>query len=390
MILTQTKAIFLDAYRELNAKKLFWITMILSGLVVGVFAILGINERGVTIFTYTMELPGATTDFISREVFYKSLFSTLGVGIWLTWIATILGLISTAPLVPDFVASGSVELTLSKPISRARIFLTKLLTGLLFMALQVSVFTGASFLVIGLRAGVWEPGLFWAIPIVVAFFSYLYCVCALVGLLTRSTIAALLLTILFWFFLFLLNSGDGALLAIKTQSQVEAERRTAQIERMYENTAREMVRERRAQLPEEEREAADIPTPSRQEVEAYNFRIASTVEERDKHARLARRLEPWHRGVLLVKTALPKTSETAEMLNRVLISQAELDQAMDNQAKAMQERMSERDTSAEAEAQRRTQQAIRDRSTFWVLGTSFLFVFVVTAFATWRFARRDF
>lgn len=390
MILTQTKAIFLDAYRELNAKKLFWVTMLLSGLVVGVFAILGINERGVTIFTYTMELPGATTDFISREVFYKSLFSTLGVGIWLTWIATILGLISTAPLVPDFVASGSVELTLSKPISRARIFLTKLLTGLLFMALQVSVFTGASFLVIGLRAGVWEPGLFWAIPIVVAFFSYLYCVCALVGLLTRSTIAALLLTILFWFFLFLLNSGDGALLAIKTQSQVEAERRTAQIERMYENTAREMVRERRAQLPEEEREAADIPTPSRQEVEAYNFRIASAVEERDKHARLARRLEPWHRGVLLVKTALPKTSETAELLNRVLISQAELDQAMDNQAKAMQERMSERDTSAEAEAQRRTQQAIRDRSTFWVLGTSFLFVFVVTAFATWRFARRDF
>ncbi|TVQ62370.1 MAG: ABC transporter permease [Phycisphaerales bacterium] len=390
MILTQTTAIFLDAYRELNAKKLFWITMLLSGLVVAFFALLGINERGVSIATYTMEIPGVNTSFVSQEGFYKTLFSSFGVGIWLTWIATILGLVSTAPLIPDFVASGSVELTLSKPISRARIFLTKLLTGLLFMALQVSVFTGASFLVIGLRAGVWELGLFWAIPIVVAFFSYLYCVCALVGLLTRSTIAALLVTILFWFFLFLLNAGDGALLAIKTQAEVEAERGSARVERMVQGTSRELVALRRSQLPEDERETAEIPEPTLEEIEAGNLRITQTREEVARNERLARSLAPWHRGVLIAKTALPKTSETTEFLNRVLISQAELDQAMDNQAKAIQERMSERDTGAEAEAQRRTQQAVRDRSTFWVLGTSLTFVFVVTAFATWRFTRRDF
>jgi len=28
----QTLAIFLDAYRELNSRKLFWMTMLLSGL----------------------------------------------------------------------------------------------------------------------------------------------------------------------------------------------------------------------------------------------------------------------------------------------------------------------------------------------------------------------
>ena len=31
--MTQTMAIFLDAYRELNSRKLFWITLILSGVV---------------------------------------------------------------------------------------------------------------------------------------------------------------------------------------------------------------------------------------------------------------------------------------------------------------------------------------------------------------------
>ena len=43
MILTQTKAIFLDAYRELNAKTLFWLTLALNFLVVVLFASLGIN-----------------------------------------------------------------------------------------------------------------------------------------------------------------------------------------------------------------------------------------------------------------------------------------------------------------------------------------------------------
>ncbi len=41
----QTLALLNAAYRELNARKLFWVTMALSLLIVGVFAILGINER---------------------------------------------------------------------------------------------------------------------------------------------------------------------------------------------------------------------------------------------------------------------------------------------------------------------------------------------------------
>ena len=40
-MLTQTLALLLDAYRELNAKKLFWITMILSGVIVLAFAAVG-------------------------------------------------------------------------------------------------------------------------------------------------------------------------------------------------------------------------------------------------------------------------------------------------------------------------------------------------------------
>ena len=37
--MTQTLALLLDAYRQLNARKIFWITMILNLLCVACFAI---------------------------------------------------------------------------------------------------------------------------------------------------------------------------------------------------------------------------------------------------------------------------------------------------------------------------------------------------------------
>ena len=121
----QTAAIFLDAYRELNAKKLFWITMILSGLVVVAFAAMGNNEKGITIFHWTIELPFSSTKVVPRDEFYKMWFVSLGLKFWLGWIASILALVSTASMIPDFLAGGAIELSLSKPIGRLRLFLTK-------------------------------------------------------------------------------------------------------------------------------------------------------------------------------------------------------------------------------------------------------------------------
>ncbi|MFM9146426.1 MAG: ABC transporter ATP-binding protein, partial [Phycisphaerales bacterium] len=70
-------------------------------------------------------------------------------------------------------ASGSIDRMLSKPISGGRLFLTRGGTGLFFAGFQALVFVTASFLVIGIRGGVWEPELFVAVPTVVVFFSYL-------------------------------------------------------------------------------------------------------------------------------------------------------------------------------------------------------------------------
>ena len=189
--MTQTLAIFLDAYRELNARKMFWISLGIALLVVSSFALIGINEEGVTFLWWPLPHDLINTTVISRKTFYIGLFSIIGLNLWLGWASTILALVSTASLLPDFVSSGSIECMLSKPIGRVRLFLTKYCAGLLFVVLQALVFTLAAIIVIGVRSNEWIWGLLLAVPVVTLFFSYLYSASALVGVWTRSTLAAL-------------------------------------------------------------------------------------------------------------------------------------------------------------------------------------------------------
>ncbi|MEM9663033.1 MAG: hypothetical protein AAF937_12080, partial [Planctomycetota bacterium] len=117
--LRQTTALFADAYRELAAGKLFWITLVLSATVAGVFAAVGIDEEGMTVLWFRLPIPVDSSD-ISPGALYKLLFFQLGISVWLAWIATILGLITTAGIIPSLVSSGVIDSMVAKPITRTR------------------------------------------------------------------------------------------------------------------------------------------------------------------------------------------------------------------------------------------------------------------------------
>ena len=124
-MMTQTWAIFVESYRHLNSKKLFWITLVISGVIVLTFAAIGMNAKGLTFLWWELPFPIAPMLLGSPEVFYKLMFLNLGVTFWLTWGATILALVSTAGIMPEFISGGAIDVTLSKPMSRLRLFLTK-------------------------------------------------------------------------------------------------------------------------------------------------------------------------------------------------------------------------------------------------------------------------
>jgi ABC-type transport system involved in multi-copper enzyme maturation permease subunit len=389
-MLTQTSALFLDAYRELNAKRMFWIVLALSLLVVASFAIVGINANGITILHF--EFPSLfNTHFIPPATFYKILFAGLGVGYWLNWAGLVLALVSTAAIYPDFVAGGSVDLYLSKPLSRLRLLLTKYATGLLFATLQVLVFSTACFLLIGLRAGVWDPRLFIAVPVVVLIFSYLFCVCTLVGLVTRSTVAALLVTILFWLLIFGVETSEQILFMGVTAGQMESQ--------AYQDQFASFDRQEAA-LKER---VVSGDTAAAPEILAVDGRRRELEEKKRLSDPRRQNIATAHRLLYAAKTVLPKKGETNALLQRWLrIDTTDMDeQRLQNRER----RRAARATAGgwfsnfrnrteisfdDPDVLREVKATLDARPVSWVLGTSLAFEAVILALASWIFCRRDY
>jgi hypothetical protein len=352
----QTWAMIVAAYRELNARKLFWVALALNVVVILVIAAVGIDEEGISVLGYSLDLPGVTSKLFPPADFYKLMIATLGVGIWLGWLSTILALLSTSSIFPDL-ASGGVDIMLSKPISRDRLFLTMFGCALLFSKMQVIAFSLMAFLLLGVRAGVWEPGVFLAAPLVIALFSYLFCVQAVVGFMTRSAVASVLITLLFWILVFVVDLGESGTLFQRTASRIELEMAQARLDTMKGEGGRESG----------ERMVAEA-----------NIRFERWAFAND---------------ILLgIKTCLPKTSETARLTRRALAISAGIGQDPDAEQEM---RVDDNGILQRTRANRRRVEAeVRkelDRRTItWVVGTSLAFEGVVLAIGLVYFRRRDY
>ena len=377
MIATQTKALLVDAYRDLNARKIFWVVLLLTGLVVAAFGTLGVKGNRLSILAW--ELP---QDIPVALVLYKWIFSYFVVGGWFTWVATILALISTASIFPEFVAGGAIDLYLSKPIGRLRLFATKFLTGLLFVVLQVTVFTVGSFLVLGLRAGVWEPGLFLAIPIVVLFFSYLFSICALLGVLTRSTLTAFFLTLVAWFLIWGLNRADTFLNGIGDFYQNRARSAELQVARFDRQISDLEARLKPVQPRpgmQDQSVAAGGDAADGRELERLRIlrdRTAAKVAETKPPAQLI----VAQRVVFICNTLVPKTQDTLGLLDRVLFTDSDIQETT-------------KSTTEETALRRRgtpTLGFLHARGLGWILGSSLAFELVMLGLASWLFCRRDY
>ncbi len=390
-MITQTWAMVVDAYRELCASKLFWLTMVLSALVVGIFGMMGLNDRGITVFVWTIPVDMFNTGIMTKETFYKILFQSLGISIWLTWIAAILALITTAGFFPNLIAQGAIETKLSKPISRPRLFLTRYFTGLLFVALQVGVFTVASFLVLGLRASFWEPRVLLAIPIVIVFFSYLYCVSVLIGVMTRSAIAAILITIIFWFIVYLMNTTDTIIVGFREDRASMVQAREARIERLVRNARKSLIEQKAAEVGPE---AAEHYEPTEEEIDGTLMLIPREKKAQTDDKETLKSLVFWSDIIFKVKTVLPKTAETTALLERWLIDFDELDALRDQQTAQQNARRGAQNDNDPIRSSgpdgTAIELAIRERPVWWIVGTSLIFEGVIVLWAMVIFVRRDY
>ena len=129
---------------------------------------------------------------------------TLGLLLALTW---------TAGFLPSFFDPRSASVLLCKPPGRARLLLYKYASVVAVVGLHAAALVGGTWVVLGLRTGVWDAGYLWAVPLLVLQFAVFFAFSAWLAASTRSTVACVLGTVLFWAVCWGMNFGHHALSA---------------------------------------------------------------------------------------------------------------------------------------------------------------------------------
>lgn len=101
-------------------------------------------------------------------------------------------LISTASFIPSMLEKGTIDLLISKPISRPMILLSKYIGAVLFVFLSMVFLLGSIWLILSLKSGYWDPTFLLSIVWLTLAFAVMYSIVVVVGLTTQSTVIAIL------------------------------------------------------------------------------------------------------------------------------------------------------------------------------------------------------
>jgi ABC-type transport system involved in multi-copper enzyme maturation permease subunit len=155
------------------------------------------------------------------------------------WVAILVSIILTAFFIPNMLRKGTVDLLLVKPIHRSTLLIYKYIGGLTFIFLNTALAIGGIWLALGLRSGIWANSFLLTIFAITFFFAILYAVSALFGVLTQSSIVAILITCGAWFLFFIVGSMYQV---FEEQGKMEEARQVRAEDRWSDNTLGSVVR----------------------------------------------------------------------------------------------------------------------------------------------------
>ena len=191
-------AIASDTLTQLCRRRLFWLNFWLSVLVVLVVASMSCGSAG---WTLGFGLKSWPSGYLTKGSPWET---TLYFGVvrravqwWVVGVAPLLALFSMASVVPKTLKSGQAALLFTKSRGRSEVLLGRWAGGLLFAAVPAMICITGLFLTLGWRLGVWESRLFLALPVSLLFFAVLSAVTVMLGVLTKSSSASLVVTLIF-------------------------------------------------------------------------------------------------------------------------------------------------------------------------------------------------
>jgi ABC-type transport system involved in multi-copper enzyme maturation permease subunit len=326
----QTWAIIVDSFRETRDKKLFWVLLGLSTIIGLGLGCVGFDEKGWSFFfgVVTLEHPTIRAGTPAAAQMMAAIVSEFLVGVYIGWLGVILCLLGTAGMFPTLMQRGAIEVTLGKPLSRFKLFFAKYAGSLIFVLVQVTYFVLLTLIVIRWQLNAWMWAYLWAIPLLVIMFSYIYCVCVLAAVWSRSALTSLIVGMLFWFVVFSAASLEGVYTVFA-----------------YAQGEQEGVTE-----------------------------VDLSWENRNKFGK----------ATFLLRTVLPKTDEIPTLLGRQM--NAASPQAVMGELMGLEDQLSPQDRYTLAQEEKRLAKISPLRS----IGSSLLFEVVILLLAWWRFQRKDF
>ena len=219
-------AVILDSFQAAACSRILWVTLVLITLFLIAIAPISLDEvqektdhsptvTGLQLryagkdFGPAIQFPSQTTAELRSVAL--AWFMDHVVDLIVGFFGIFVALVVSCGVVPDTYRTGSIELLLSKPISRPLLFLAKFVGGCAFVLMNISYLMLGLFVIVGLRWGLWDGRILIAIPVFVFYFTLLFSVSALVGLLSRSAILSLFATLLFWGSCILIASSKQAM-----------------------------------------------------------------------------------------------------------------------------------------------------------------------------------
>jgi ABC-type transport system involved in multi-copper enzyme maturation permease subunit len=229
------KALALDAYYQVLDNRVFRLLLVLAGILILPTLLIGAREEGLVILFGVKTIPWSAfleafgnvrmdvpadfhKSFIAgfQDMIVQNLAGSAGV---------LFSIAATAFFVPRMLEKGSADVVFSRPIGRTTLLLTRWLSGVIFVALLSTALVLGLHLSLLLVSGHSDPAFLWNIPSLVYVFALVHAVSTLTAVLTRSSVAAILVALMFFLFNGCIHRGWITLQhrdAIQQQQQAEA------------------------------------------------------------------------------------------------------------------------------------------------------------------------
>ena len=150
-------------------------------------------------------------------------FFEAGLAGFVQFAALLLAVFATAGIIPSTLEKGTIDLFLSKPVSRVELLGGRFLGSVFLVFAITAYFIFGAWLIISLKTGYWDPAFLTVILTVTVNFAIMYTVMMALGISTRSSAATIIIVFFYMYILAPILSGrETGLFAIISNESIRA------------------------------------------------------------------------------------------------------------------------------------------------------------------------